>query len=142
MGLVSQPTAPVGMHRKASTPNCCTSLQAEEPAVVLLSTGTAEVQLCAFCNALRPTAAMGSQVPPAFPSTLSHNMLLLNSETDNLKSWVCFFFGIALHPDLCNTMDIAKLLLNPAWASFQCQSEADFRLVFTEEHVENVSTLK
>lgn len=39
-------------------------------------------------------------------------------------------------------MDIADSLLNLSWAKFQCQSEADFKLIFTEEHMGNVSTSK
>lgn len=37
-------------------------------------------------------------------------------------------------------MDIADSLLNLSRANFQCQSEADFKLIHTEEHMGNVST--
>jgi len=39
-------------------------------------------------------------------------------------------------------MDIADLLLDLSWANIQSQSEADLKLIFTEEHMGNVSTSK
>lgn len=51
---------------EAVTPKRCASRQPEAAAVALPGTGTAEAPRCVFCNALNLTAAIGSQVSPAF----------------------------------------------------------------------------